>query len=142
LYCVIIHPQIEIKTSESRKILPKKVSLKNVTKQLTNLGGLIHGLHTNNYDLIKSSLKDELIEVHRSKLIPLFKEVKQNSINSGAIGCSISGSGPSIFSLCKGKKIAKKIEKSIINIYSNSGIEFSTYISKINKKGVYSILES
>ena len=142
LYCVIIHPQIEIKTSESRKILPKNVSLENATKQLTNLGGLIHGLHTNNYDLIKSSLKDELIEIHRSKLIPLFKEVKENSINSGAIGCSISGSGPSIFSLCKGKKTAEKIEKSIINVYSNSGIDFSTYISKINKKGVYTILES
>ena len=142
LYCVIIHPQIEIKTSESRKILPKNVSLENATKQLTNLGGLIHGLHINNYDLIKSSLKDELIEIHRSKLIPLFKEVKENSINSGAIGCSISGSGPSIFSLCKGKKTAEKIEKSIINVYSNSGIDFSTYISKINKKGVYTILES
>ena len=142
LYCVIIHPQIEIKTSESRKILPKNVSLENATKQLTNLGGLIHGLHTNNYDIIKSSLKDELIEMHRSKLIPLFDEVKENSMNSGALGCSISGSGPSIFSLCKGKKTAEKIEKSIINIYSSSDIEFSTYISKINKRGIYTISKS
>jgi len=142
LYCVIIHPQIEIKTSESRKILPKNVSLKNATIQLTNLGGLIHGLHTNNYDIIKSSLKDELIEMHRSKLIPLFDEVKENSMNSGALGCSISGSGPSIFSLCKGKKIAEKIEKSIINIYSSSDIEFSTHVSKINKRGIYTISKS
>ncbi len=142
LYCVIIHPQIEIKTSESRKILPKNVSLKNATIQLTNLGGLIHGLHTNNYDIIRSSLKDELIEMHRSKLIPLFDEVKENSMNSGALGCSISGSGPSIFSLCKGKKIAEKIEKSIINIYSSSNIEFSTHVSKINKKGIYTISKS
>lgn len=142
LYCVIIHPQIEIKTSESRKILPKNVSLKNATIQLTNLGGLIHGLHTNNYDIIKSSLKDELIEMHRSKLIPLFDEVKENSMNSGALGCSISGSGPSIFSLCKGKKIAEKIEKSIINIYSSSNIEFSTHVSKINKRGIYTISKS
>ena len=97
LYVVIIHPQIEIKTSESRGVLPKTVSLSDATKQLSELGGLVHALHTSDYELMKNSLNDHLIEKHRSKLIPHFDELQSKSIAEGAIGCSISGSGPSVF---------------------------------------------
>jgi len=103
LYATILHPQIEIKTSESRRILPKVVPLSDVTKQLSDLGGLIHGLHTENYDLIQHSLNDHIIEVHRSKLIPHFDLVKSKALSAGALCCSISRSGPSIFALTKGK---------------------------------------
>tara|TARA_B110000263_G_scaffold175510_1_gene153387 strand:- start:11 stop:778 length:768 start_codon:yes stop_codon:yes gene_type:complete len=136
LYCTIVHPNIEVKTSYSRSILPNDVSLEDATKQLANFGSLIHGLHTSDYDLIKSSLNDHLIEKHRSKLIPKFQEIKSECLSNGALGCSISGSGPSIFALSQGIDRAKHVEQSINRVYSGSGLEFSTYVSKINDRGV------
>ena len=136
LCAVIIHPQIEIKTSDSRSLLPSKVLLSDATKQLSSLGSLVHALHLSDYKLIGSCLKDYLIEPHRSKLIPCFDELKKNAIESGALGCSISGSGPSVFALTKGLKIANKVEKSFSSIYEKTNISYETYVSKISSKGV------
>ena len=136
LYCSVIHPHIEIKTAYSRSILPKDVSLVNATKQIANFGSLIHSLHVSDYDLIKTSLNDYLIEKHRSKLIPHFYQVKSAALEAGALGCSISGSGPSIFALSQGIDRAMKVEQAINKVYSGTSIEFSTYVSKIGDKGV------
>jgi homoserine kinase len=96
-------------------------------------------LHTENYDLIQDSLNDHIIEVHRSKLIPYFDIIKSKVIEAGALGCSISGSGPSIFALSKGNDLATEIELVFKSIYSKSNINFSTYISKISSNGVVTI---
>ncbi len=136
LYATIIHPQIEIKTSESRGLLPNKVPLKNAITQWANLGSLIHALHTSNYQLIGSALNDVIVEPYRSKLIPHFNEVKNAVIKNGALGAGISGSGPSIFSLNKGLKQAETTKKVMHDIYGNSGINFDIHVSKINTKGV------
>ncbi|MFB9053777.1 homoserine kinase [Formosa undariae] len=136
LYATIIHPQIEIKTSEARAILPKEVALKDAISQWANVGSLIHGLHTSNYGLIERSLHDSIVEPHRSKLIPLYNEVKIAAKTAGALGSGISGSGPSIFSLCEGIDAAKKVEQAIRKVYANSEIEFDTYVSKINAEGM------
>ena len=136
LYATIIHPQIEIKTAEARAILPKEVPLKNAIKQWANVGSLVHGLHTNDYELISRSLQDVIIEPHRSKLIPFFNEVKLASINAGALGCGISGSGPSIFALSKGLETAKTVEAAMRNIYVETNIVFETYVSRINTEGM------
>ncbi|MDG1270363.1 MAG: homoserine kinase, partial [Ulvibacter sp.] len=93
LYVTIIHPQIEIKTAISRAILPKNVPLKNAIIQWANVGSFIHSLHTSDYPLMKRSLHDVIIEPHRSTLIPHYNEVKQQTLNVGALGTNISGSG-------------------------------------------------
>lgn len=136
LYATIIHPQIEIKTSEARAILPKEIALSEAITQWANFGSLIHGLHTSDYDLLKSSLHDVIIEPHRSKLIPHFKDAKKVAIHAGALGTGISGSGPSIFSLCKGLKVAENVKDAFKNIYFKTGIKFDIHVSKINTEGV------
>ena len=136
LYVTIIHPQIEIKTAISRVILPKNVPLEDAINQWANLGSFIHSLHTSDYPLMQRSLHDVIIEPHRSKLIPHYNEVKQQTLNVGALGTNISGSGPSIFSLCKGIENANKVRGVMTNIYSNTGIEFDVHVSKINTQGV------
>lgn len=136
LYATIIHPQIEIKTSESRGLLPKQVNLSDAITQWANLGSLVHALHTSDYDLMKSSLKDVIVEPHRSKLIPLFSEVKSAVLDAGALGCGISGSGPSIFTLCKGLHVAKKVKETMENVYTDLVIDFDIHVSKINTEGV------
>ncbi|MEN8187785.1 MAG: homoserine kinase [Bacteroidota bacterium] len=136
LFAIIIHPQIEIKTVDSRAILPKEVALKDAVKQWANVGSLVHALHTNDFDLLSDSLQDFIIEPHRSKLIPEFDKVKESAINTGALGCGISGSGPSVFSFSKGKQVAEYIADAIKTIYQKTGIDFNIYISKINSEGV------
>jgi len=135
LYCTIIYPHVEIKTSKARKILPELVPLKNAVKQWGNVAGLTTGLLTNDYDLISRSLKDEIIEEFRSKLIFGYNELKQSALGNGALGCNISGSGPSIFALCKGKESAKKIKKGFIDTANILNITNSIFISRINKIG-------
>jgi len=136
LYVTIIHPQIEIKTLDSRAILPKEVKLEDAVVQWANLGSFIHSLHTNNYQLMKRSLHDVIIEPHRSKLIPFYKEVKQAALRAGALGTNISGSGPSVFSLCEGIEAATLVSDAIKKVYSNTGIKFDIHVSKINTEGI------
>ena len=136
LYATLIHPQIEIKTSESRAILPKDIPLQNAIRQWANVGSLVHGLHTSDYKLIKESLNDVVIEPYRKQLIPHFDDIKNAVLDAGALGCAISGSGPSIFTLSKGEATAKAVELAMQNVYSKTDIQFKTYVSKINTKGI------
>ncbi len=136
LYATIVHPQIEIKTSDARAILPEEIPLKDAISQWANFGSLIHGLHTSDFGLIKRSLFDVVIEPYRSKLIPKFSEIKIESLKAGALGCGISGSGPSIFALSEGLETAKKVELAMKKVFSNSNLVFETYVSKINTEGI------
>jgi homoserine kinase len=136
IYAVVLHPHIEVKTSDSRAVLQPMISLKSAITQWGNLGGLIAGLYTNDYDLIGRSLQDVIIEPMRKQLIPNFDEVKNSALQNGALGAGISGAGPSIFALCKGQEIAEKVAFAMSESYLNTGIEFDMHISKINPEGV------
>ncbi|MFH6604486.1 homoserine kinase [Maribacter algicola] len=139
LYATVIHPQIEVKTSDSRSVLRTKITLAQGIKQWGNVGGLIAGLFTNDYDLIGRSLEDHIVEPIRSILIPGFDNVKSEALNAGALGCGISGSGPSIFAFCKGETIAKKVSESMKEVYQDIGIDHDVHVSKINTNGVRAI---
>ena len=136
LYATIIHPQIEIKTAEARAILPKSVPLQDAIIQWSNLGSLVHALHNEDYELLQRSLHDSIVEPYRSKLIPHFEDIKLATLASGALGIGISGSGPSIFALSKGEKTAKDVEDAMRKVYIKTAIQFETYVSKINSKGI------
>jgi len=135
LFCTIVHPDIEINTSDTRKILKKQILLSDAVQQWGNVAGLITGLFKKDYNLIGRSLQDVIVEPIRSILIPGFNETKKAAIDSGALGCSISGSGPSIFAFSSSKKIAENVGKKMRDVLSALEIESDLYISKINKKG-------
>lgn len=141
LFATVIHPQIEVKTSDAREILKTTVPLKEAIQQWGNVGGLISGLYTEDYDLIGRSLKDVIIEPIRSILIPAFDAVKQQSLKAGALGAGISGSGPSIFALSKGAETAKNVGTAMKAVYEKVGIDYDVHVSKVNKQGI-KILES
>ena len=136
IFATVIHPQIEIKTADSRSVIKQNVSLEKAITQWGNLGGLIAGLYSENYDLIGRSLKDVIIEPLRSILIPAFDSVKENSLKAGALGCGISGSGPSIFALSKGYDTAERVSIAMKEVYQNTQIDFDIHISPINPKGI------
>jgi homoserine kinase len=135
LFCTIVHPQIEINTADTRKILRKQILLSDAVKQWGNVAGLVAGLMQKDYQLIGRSLQDVIIEPIRSILIPGFNEVKVAAIKSGALGCSISGSGPSIFAFSTDINIAEEAGKAMKRVLSKIDIGSDLYISKINPQG-------
>ncbi|WP_309641081.1 homoserine kinase [Flavobacterium sp.] len=136
LYATVIHPQIELKTSEMRAVLQPMVSLKSAITQWGNVGGLVAGLYTSDYDLIGRSLHDDIVEPLRGKFIPHFDQVKQAALDNGALGSGISGSGPSIFALSKGIDTAQKVADAMRSIFDGTGIPYEIHVSKINSEGV------
>lgn len=135
LYCTIIHPQIELRTEDARRILKREISLKDATKQWGNIAGLVAGLFMEDYSLIGRSLEDVIIEPIRSILIPGYHEVKRKAMDAGALGCSISGSGPSLFALSKDEETARSAGKSMGTVFDSMQIEYEIYVSKISKSG-------
>jgi len=136
LYATVVHPQIELKTSDARSVLKQTVSLKSAITQWGNVGGLVAGLYTQDYELIGRSLHDEIIEPVRSMLIPGFDAIKQIAYENGALGSGISGSGPSIFALSKGETNAQKIAEAMSKIYEEMNLPYEIHVSKINPDGV------
>ena len=132
----VIHPKIELKTKDSRAVVKDKVSMKNLIEQSANLGAFISGLYTEDYDLIGRSIKDVIIEPLRSVLIPKFEEIKLVSINSGALGCGISGSGPSVFAMSKGVTTAKNVGNAMKKIYDKLDLDYDVHISCVNDIGI------
>ncbi len=136
LHTALLHPQIELKTSDSRSILKRTIPLEKGIRQWGNVGGLITGLFTEDYGLISRSLEDGIIEPLRSLLIPGFDDLREAALQAGALGFGISGSGPSVFALTKGRETALKTEARMQEYYQSTGIPFKTYTSAVNLKGV------
>lgn len=136
LYVTLVHPQIEVRTEDARQILRKQILLKDAIRQWGNIAGLVTGMMKNDYELIGRSLEDVLIEPIRSILIPAFAEVKASSLEAGALGGGISGSGPSIFMLSRDEATARKVEEKMQEIYTDTGIPFHTHVTTVNQDGV------
>lgn len=136
LWVSIIHPQIEIKTSDARDILKQKVLMTDAIHQWGNVGALVAGLYQEDYALISRSLEDVIVEPIRATLIPAFYELKIKCKEIGALGGGISGSGPSVFMLSQGNYIAKKVTEEMNRVYSTLKVDYKTYTSPINQKGV------
>ncbi|MGB0985296.1 MAG: homoserine kinase [Saprospiraceae bacterium] len=135
LYATVVHPNIEILTKDARNILSNEVSLKGMIEQSGNLASLVLGMMNSDLDLIKKSLHDAVIEPQRAKLIPHFYDVKEAAINAGALGCSISGSGPSIFALSPNSKIAEEVGERFKATFSKNNISNKVFVSEINNDG-------
>ncbi|SHF92027.1 homoserine kinase [Salegentibacter echinorum] len=136
LRMLILHPQIELKTKDSRSIIRQNLELQKAINQWGNLAALVSALYTKDYELLGRSLKDEIIEPVRSILIPYFDELKTLSAANGALGFGISGSGPSVFAMCKGDKTAEKLKAEFQEFYADKNIDFDLHLSKINSEGI------
>ena len=136
LFVSVVHPQIEVRTSDARQILKQQVPLKDAIRQWGNIAGLVTGFLKNDFDLIGRSLEDVIIEPVRSILIPGFDELKSSCKEAGALGGGISGSGPSVFMLSKTYETAFAVAAVMSNIYNRLGIDNNTYVTNINPVGV------
>lgn len=135
LYATIIHPHIEIATKDARSILKKSILLKDAVQQWGNVAGLVTGLIKEDYALIGRSMEDVIIEPVRSMLIPGFDQVKAAALEAGALGCGISGSGPSIFSLSRSRDIAIQVGEAMNECFQSLNISSDRFISLVNQQG-------
>ncbi len=135
LYVSLVHPDIEVNTKDARHILKNEVSMKKAISQMGNVAGMVAGLMASDFDLIGRSMVDLIIEPIRSILIPQFFEVKMAAVDAGALGCSISGAGPSIFAFSEGKVKAEKVKEAMKNEFTKVGINTNTFVSSINNIG-------
>tara|TARA_Y100000814_G_scaffold124105_2_gene89238 strand:- start:803 stop:1729 length:927 start_codon:yes stop_codon:yes gene_type:complete len=134
-YLALLHPNIIVNTKYARKILPEKIPLKDAVKQWGNISALTYAFSTNNINLISTSMKDCIIEPVRSKLIDGFSSIKKSALDAGAMGSSISGSGPTIFALCKSKDSALDVKSSMEKAAKLNNLQYNSYISPINYSG-------
>jgi homoserine kinase len=135
LFATIIHPQIEIATKDARSILKKSVLLRDAVRQWGNIAGLVTGLINEDYELISRSMVDVIVEPVRSVLIPGFDQVKAAAMESGALGCGISGSGPSIFALSRTLENAEQIAQAMEECFQELDILSDVYVSPVNQQG-------
>jgi homoserine kinase len=136
LMAVVVHPELEIVTAQARAMLGTDVPLEAAIQQWANLGAFVHGLHTGDFPLIARSLEDTIAEPRRAPLIPGLAAIKRAAIDAGALGCSLSGSGPSLFALCNGRDAAVQVAAAMtVAVRTSIGGEPHTYISSIAPYG-------
>jgi len=133
LWSTVILPDYIVNTRDAREMLPNRVALKSAVNQAGNLAGFILGFVNSDFNLVSRSMKDFFAEPVRQTLIPGFNRVKNSALENGAIGCGISGSGPSIFTFSNEKEIANKIGIGMEKAFSKEGLSSKVYISKINQ---------
>ncbi|MEQ8705674.1 MAG: homoserine kinase [Phaeodactylibacter sp.] len=142
LYAAVVYPHVRVLTKDARDVLSPTTTLPQCIQQTGNLGGLIVGLYESDYALIGRSLEDVIIEPQRAQLIPGFATVKQSALRAGALGCSISGAGPSVFALCKGAATAHRAGEAMQKAFLNQDIPCDLYVSPINQEGAKTIERS
>lgn len=135
LFCTLVHPQLELKTQDSRQVLRANIPLKDAIIQWGNIAGLVAGLMKPDLALVSRSLKDVIAEPVRSLLIPGFDRIKETAIEAGALGSGISGSGPTIFALSSGREIAEGVGKAIAAEFQNLRLRSEVFVSPINPHG-------
>jgi len=135
LACAVAHPHTELRTEDARKVMKKEVRLADAIRQWGNLAALVAALFTGDLALLGRSLQDVVAEPARSMLIPGFDAVKAAALGAGALGCSISGSGPSVFALCATTEGAALAGRAMIDAFGRAGLASDLFLSSVNTKG-------
>lgn len=132
--CVLLHPHMFLSTQEARGVLARRVDLSDVIWQTANLAGFLAGCYTNDLALIREAFEDVLIEPQRSKLIPGFAQVKQAALAAGALGCSISGAGPSVFAWSEADS-AVLVRDGMLRAFADNGLACDHWIAPVAGEG-------
>jgi homoserine kinase len=132
--CVLVHPHMHLGTREARAVLKSDVTRSDFVWQTANLAGFISGCYSNDLDMIRDSFNDVIIEPQRQILIPGFKEVQSGAMSAGALGCSISGAGPSVFAWAE-IECAERVQASMVAAFARHSLDTDSWISALDNAG-------
>ncbi|MDH3401485.1 MAG: homoserine kinase [Chromatiales bacterium] len=135
LYCALVHPDVVIATEKSRAGLSDHVSRCDAVRQMANLAGVIVGCEQSDFSLLGRFLRDVMIEPQRFGQVRGFHQVQEAAMEAGALGCSLSGSGPSIFAWCQGEALAGRVATIMSQEFSQQGIGSRSWVSKVDSRG-------
>jgi homoserine kinase len=136
LTAVVVHPDLEIETAMARRLLGDTVLLNDAIQQWANLGALVDALHRGDFDLLGRSLEDRIAEPRRAPLVPGLDAIKRAAVAAGALGCSLSGSGPSLFALCRNASDGERVAQAMTGaVRAAIGGEVQTYVSSVAPRG-------
>jgi homoserine kinase len=136
LVAVVVHPDLEVETAAARALLGDSVALADAIQQWANLGALVDALHRSDFALLARSLEDRIAEPRRAPLVPGLAAIKDAAAAAGALGCSLSGSGPSLFALCRGNDVAQRVASAMTDaVKQHIGGAPQTYVSPIAPQG-------
>ncbi len=134
LRCVLVHPHMFLGTREARAILKTDVTRSDFVWQSANLAGFISGCYSNDLDMIRDSFNDVIIEPQRHTLIPGFKTVQRGAMSAGALGCSISGAGPTVFAWSE-MQYAEAVRGAMVAAFTLHGLESDSWVSSLENYG-------
>lgn len=131
---VIVHPHMLLSTREARAMLSLTVKMADFVWQTANLAGFISGCYTDDLDMVRESFQDVVIEPQRAALIPGFAEVRRSALAAGALGCSISGAGPTIFAWCLATH-AESVREAMVREFAQHGLDSDHWITAVTPTG-------
>ena len=134
-WVTVLSPSLELKTQDARKVLKRSVSLESAISQWGNVAALVAGIYKNDIALMGRALEDKIVEPERAQLIPGYAAAKRAALEAGACGCSISGSGPSVFALAQSEDIAHRVGAAMRDAFAALDISSIPYVSQINSSG-------
>lgn len=136
LSCALLHPHHEVETGKARALLGETVPLQIAVRHWGNVGGLVAGLFLNDLPLVGRTLEDFVAEPKRAALVPGLQAVKEAAHRAGALGCSLSGAGPSMFALCVSPDLARSVGDAMRDAYSRAtGVGADLWISRVGAPG-------
>jgi homoserine kinase len=136
LTCAVLHPHMSVETGASRQLIGDRVPLTAATRQWANVGALVAALYTSDLDLLSRSLVDHVAEPARAGLVPGFAAIKQAALDAGALGCSLSGSGPSIFALAASMEAARAAGESMQRAFAAaSDVDADLWVCPVGPQG-------
>lgn len=135
LRCVVVHPDLRVDTRDARRLIPAELPLRAHVEQSARLAALIAGCFAGDMELIGRVLADHLIEPHRAPLVPGFAAVKAAALDAGALGCTLSGSGPSVFAWCDGDVAAAGVAAVMVDAFASTGVAARAWISPVDAPG-------
>jgi homoserine kinase len=134
---VLVRPDQVIATREARACLPEQLPLADSTRQTAHLGAFIAGCYRNDLDLIGRSLRDLIVEPHRASLVPGFADVQAAAMEAGALGCSLSGAGPTLFAWADGDEAARTVRDAMVDAFRGHDVATEAWISPVPKQGAH-----
>lgn len=137
--CVLVRPEQVLETREARSKVPPALPVADVTRQTAHLGAFVAGCYRNDLALIGRSLRDLIVEPHRAPMVPGFHDVQQAALDAGALGCSLSGAGPTLFAWADGDARARAIQSAMQTAFSTHNTSSDAWISPVNPNGAGTI---
>lgn len=135
VWIVLTKPNVEILTKQARMLLKETVPLNNVVSQFSNLSGFIAAIYENDVDLMRRTMQDYIAEPVRAQLIPGYIQIKDIAQQNNAIGCGISGSGPTMFALVETKKQADSLSEQFQQAFQEINIGCLNYVTQVSEAG-------